>query len=165
MGELRINAPRTDDVTGIGGNACIPSSDGHVDIGSPENGSFRLWGSGIGSWWVENGTDHCCPGCTTTDLKRSVKIYLYHQRNYEGYVGYVLFGHVRSPLADGGRNYAPSGDLIGYTPKDDCTDNCYDRTHLHTEAEPAPGVTLSVLVSYLQSLTAGSTAVYKWTYP
>lgn len=163
MGELRIKAPRTDYVTGVGGTPCSSSS-GHVDIGSPEDGTFRLWGSGIESWWVENGT-LCCPGCTTTDLKRSVKIYLYRQRNYEGYVGYVLFGHVESPqLSNGGRNYAPSGELIGYTPNDDCADGCYSGEHLHTEAEPASAVTLSVEVYSYQLLTAGSTTVYKWTY-
>src|SRR5690606_1788136 len=118
-----------------------PCSNGILptDISAGSYSTLYLYANGeIRSFYVAHETS-CAPSSDcSADHKRALKIHLYHKQNYCCEIGWILFGHVRSPLSAGWYNYTPSGVVLGNVPPGTCT--YYSGGHSHMEAHGHIGV-------------------------
>lgn len=146
-------------------HSCCPATCGvyKTDIGAPALTAIKVWGdSEVRSFHVQQIDSACCS--YESDLYRGMKVTLYNQPNFICPVGWVLYGHVRSPRNTGWHNYNPSGVTIGLIPNTSNCYSCYCGSHVHLEIGASSGVTMDRARSTCSSVTLGSTSIYKWTF-
>ncbi len=105
-------------------------------------------------------TNNCAPGCSQSH-RNAVKADLYGGYNASGcYFGWVLYGHLHSPISNGVWNLSGVGSIqvgyvVNYVPGQCPYYNDDDHVHMETFS----GIRL---VSWWNSLTQGTTPVYKF---
>lgn len=106
-------------------------------------------------------TNNCAPGCSS-NLRNAVKVDLYNGYNATGcYFGWVLYGHLAWPIANGVWNLSSGnyswGVQVGYVVPNPGNCSYYTGEHVHMEA-----VGGTRLPSNNNWLNQGTTAIYRF---
>jgi len=107
--------------------------------------------------------DNCC-SCNDNTRHAGI-VELYREANKTCYIGSILYGHLANPAASYWQNL--TGGYVGVLGSIVSTPgscSCYTGEHVHLEVwGPAQG-TVTRLVTNNQSVSQGTTPIYKWDF-
>jgi hypothetical protein len=129
------------------------------DITGNENQALVAYGKAGGSIKVETLSAGCCSTCSTAQYKNARFVSFYKNTGGSGFMGKVLFAHVKEPKAND--TYDEDSIVVGKVPGGSCgSPACYGGPHSHIERRGGAAVG----VECSDDVTTGSDNIYEFTY-